>query len=98
MKSFVLYAALAAVSVEAQKGGKDPYAYKAGAQLTDIPDPLTLMPNTNIPWPSNFGGAKIAYGKVPTGCIPLEVIVGKWNLQQSIYERANRRANSSWYK
>jgi hypothetical protein len=103
MRSFILYAALAAVSVKAQKsgtakGGKDPYAYKAGAALTEIPDPLVLMPNKNIPWPSNFGGAKMPYGKVPTGCAPLEIIVGKWNVQPSIYESANRFTNSSWYK
>jgi len=78
MKSFVLYAALAAISVEAQKsGGKDPYAYKAGAPLTEIPDPLKLMPNKNIPWPSNFGGAKMPRGKIPTGCAPLEIIVAR---------------------
>jgi len=83
MRSFILYAALAAVSVKAQKsggtskGGKDPYAYKAGAALTEIPDPLVLMPNKNIPWPSNFGGAKMPYGKIPSGCAPLEVIVAR---------------------
>jgi len=75
MRSFVLYAALAAVSVEAQK--KDPYTYKAGAELKEIPDPLQLLPNSNIPWPSNFGGAKMPYGKIPTGCAPLEVIVAR---------------------
>jgi hypothetical protein len=99
MKSFILYAALAAISVEAQKsGGKDPYAYKAGDQLKEVPDPLKLMPNKNIPWPSNFGGAKMPRGKIPTGCAPLEVIVGKRICTSQLMQRANQYTNSSGYK
>jgi len=70
-----LFAALAASIVNAQKGGKDPYQYKAGDKDPEI-DPLQPIEKTP-PWPSNFGGAAIKNGPAPQGCFPLEVIAGK---------------------
>ena len=51
MRSFVFFAALAAFGVDAQKGGKDPYQYKAGDKDPDV-DPLKPIEKTP-PWPSN---------------------------------------------
>jgi len=78
MKSYVLLAAVAALGVEAQKGGKakDPYQYKAGDKLPDNINPLELFDKTPS-WPSNFGGAKMQMGPAPKGCHPFEIIVAR---------------------
>jgi len=73
MKYFILYAALAAFSVDAQK--KDPYQYKAGDKAPEV-DPLVPLDKTP-PWPSNFGGSAIAKGPTPGGCAPFELIVAR---------------------
>ena len=84
MRSFVLLAALAALGVDAQKGGKDPYQYKAGGKDPDV-DPLVQLDKTP-PWPSNFGGAAIKNGPAPRDCFPLEIIAGKRSMRQLEYE------------
>jgi hypothetical protein len=73
MRYTILFAALAASFVDAQK--KDPYTYKAGDKDPEI-DPLKPIDKTP-PWPSNFGGAAIKNGPAPQGCFPLEVIAGE---------------------
>jgi hypothetical protein len=70
MRYSVVLAALAAVSVEAQKCQKT-------TEVVALDDPLKQLPPGKAVFPCNMGAA-IPLGKVPKGCAKFEIIVGKF--------------------
>jgi hypothetical protein len=69
------YAAIfAAVAVIAEAQSAKPECKKT-SDLKSVPDPLVLFKPNTATFPCDMG-APIPFGKVPTGCAKLEIIVG----------------------
>jgi hypothetical protein len=75
MRYAVVLAAIAALT-EAQTGAPPKAECKKLKDIKSVPDPLVQFRPGTATFPCDMG-APIPYGKIPTGCAKLEIIVGQ---------------------